>query len=86
MAGADRGGIPRLSNQDWTELLVLTVRWTGREVLIMRRIGRRRSTRGGVLLDAVLAVSLIILGAFLLDLVGVTLSSLLQGAGQFFGW
>lgn len=43
-------------------------------------------TRGGVLLDLVLAVGLILLAAFTLDLAGVTFAQLLSGAGRFFGF
>ncbi len=45
----------------------------------------RLSIRGGVLLDLVLATALVVLGAFVLDLVGVNLAELLSGAGHFFG-
>ena len=46
---------------------------------------RVRSQRGGVLLDLVLVVALVLLGALALDLLGITLSDLLNGAGHFFG-
>ena len=46
----------------------------------------RTNRRGGVFLDVVVALALILLGAFALDLAGVTLSSILQGAANFFGW
>jgi hypothetical protein len=42
--------------------------------------------RGGVVLDLVLAVAIVLLGAFLLDLLGVTLAQILGGAGHFFGF
>jgi hypothetical protein len=45
----------------------------------------RQNNRGGVLLDLVLAAALIILGAFALDLMGITFQSIIQGAEQFFG-
>jgi hypothetical protein len=48
---------------------------------------RRRTMgqRGGVLLDLVLVVALVLLGAFTLDLLGVTFSDILSGAEHFFG-
>jgi hypothetical protein len=45
----------------------------------------RRNRRAGVLLDAVLAIALIVLGAFALNAIGLRLSTLLEGAGHFFG-
>lgn len=46
-----------------------------------RALGRR----GGVLLDLVLVFMLVLLGAFALDLLGITFSELLRGAARFFG-
>lgn len=46
----------------------------------MRRI---RSTRGGVLLDAVVALGLFVLTAFALNRIGVTLPVLLAGVRHF---
>jgi hypothetical protein len=50
---------------------------------------RRRTIRsndsGGILLDLVLAVGLILLAAFVLAMFGVTFSEVVQGAKQFFG-
>jgi hypothetical protein len=46
----------------------------------------RLDTRGGLFLDIVLAAAIILLGAFVLDLLGVTFARLFGGAGQFFGW
>ncbi|MFZ0891440.1 MAG: hypothetical protein WB778_10015 [Thermoplasmata archaeon] len=50
---------------------------------------RTRSIRtnkgGGVLLDLVLVVGLILLGTFVLAMFGVTFAEVLQGAKQFFG-
>jgi len=37
-------------------------------------------------LDLVLAAGLILVAAFTLDLLGVSLYTLLSGAGRFFGW
>ncbi|MGI0071887.1 MAG: hypothetical protein ACRECT_07505 [Thermoplasmata archaeon] len=42
-------------------------------------------TRGGVVLDLVVATALVLLGAFVLDLAGITLLEILQGAKHFFG-
>jgi hypothetical protein len=47
---------------------------------------RPMGERGGVVLDLVLAVAIVLLGAFLLDLLGVTLAQILGGAGHFFGF
>jgi Sec-independent protein translocase protein TatA len=44
----------------------------------------RSSRRGGVLLDAVLAVALLLLGAFALDRMGVHFGEIVRGARQFF--
>lgn len=41
--------------------------------------------QGGVLLDAVLALGLILVAAFALNALGVTFPQILQGAEQFFG-
>jgi hypothetical protein len=41
--------------------------------------------RGGVLLDFVLVVALVLLGAFALDYLGVTFSEIVRGAAHFFG-
>jgi hypothetical protein len=43
-----------------------------------------RSQRGGVLLDGVLGLSLILLGAFALDRLGLHFGEILNGARQFF--
>jgi hypothetical protein len=51
----------------------------------MRRFFRARTQRGGVLLDVVLAVGLIILVAFVLDEIGISFGEILQRAAQFFG-
>jgi hypothetical protein len=45
----------------------------------------KMNQRGGVLLDFVLVVGLVLLGAFALDLVGVTFVQILHGAAHFFG-
>lgn len=45
----------------------------------------RLSVRGGVLLDLVLAGGIILVGAFVLELVGVNFAELLSGAARFFG-
>ncbi len=51
----------------------------------MRRIFRARSSRGGVLLDAVLALGLILLAAFALERVGISFGEILHSAFHFFG-
>ncbi len=41
--------------------------------------------RGGVLLDAVLALALVLVGAYLLHSAGLTFGELVHGAARFFG-
>ena len=48
----------------------------------MRRI---RSRRGGVVLDLVIAVGLILVAAFVLSRAGIDLHELIEGARRFFG-
>jgi hypothetical protein len=52
-----------------------------------RVVGRgiHRARRGGVLLDAVLVVGVILIAAFLLNEVGLTFHEILHGAARFFG-
>jgi hypothetical protein len=45
----------------------------------------RAQRRGGVVLDLILGVGLVLLGAFLLGLLGVSFGEILRGAGRFFG-
>jgi hypothetical protein len=49
--------------------------------LLRGRLGRR----GGVLLDAVVSIGLIILGAYALESFGITFGQILHGALHFFG-
>jgi hypothetical protein len=49
----------------------------------LSRITRNR--RGGVLLDAVLALALLLVGAYLLQSAGLSFHELLHGAARFFG-
>ncbi|HTP53391.1 MAG TPA: hypothetical protein VML94_00265 [Thermoplasmata archaeon] len=49
----------------------------------MRRI---RSVRGGVLLDAVVSLGVVLVGAFALYHFGLTFSQILRGASGFFGF
>lgn len=51
----------------------------------MRRIFRARSSRGGVLIDAVLALGLLLLAAFALERIGISFEEILRGALRFFG-
>jgi hypothetical protein len=48
-----------------------------------RHLGRSR--RGGVLLDAIVAFGIILIGAFLLSQAGLSFHQLLHGAERFFG-
>jgi hypothetical protein len=45
----------------------------------------RLNRRGGFLLDAVLALALILLGAYALESIGINFHQLVHGALQFFG-
>jgi hypothetical protein len=45
----------------------------------------RRNRRGGMLLDLVIAAGVILLGAFVLSLLGINFAQILEGAGKFFG-
>jgi hypothetical protein len=45
----------------------------------------RFNRRGGVLLDAVIALGLVILGAYALDMLGLSFREILHGALHFFG-
>jgi hypothetical protein len=42
------------------------------------------SPRGGALLDGIVGLSLVLLGAFALDRMGLTFGEILSGARQFF--
>ncbi|MFZ1024496.1 MAG: hypothetical protein WAN87_10230 [Thermoplasmata archaeon] len=46
---------------------------------------RIHSRRGGVLLDAVIAMGMILLMAYALDRLGISFADILQGAAHFFG-
>jgi hypothetical protein len=46
---------------------------------------RMRSTRGGVLLDLVIAVGLVLLAAFAFSRLGISFHELIEGARHFFG-
>lgn len=46
---------------------------------------RKMGQRAGVILDLVLVVILVLVGAFVLDLLGITFGQILQGAAHFFG-
>ncbi|MGC2290003.1 MAG: hypothetical protein WA688_09135 [Thermoplasmata archaeon] len=45
----------------------------------------RKYRRAGVLLDAVLSLALILLGAYALESIGITFGQVLHGALRFFG-
>ncbi len=45
----------------------------------------RRSTRGGVLLDLVVALGLILIAAFALESIGISWTDLVRTAARFFG-
>jgi hypothetical protein len=51
----------------------------------MRRTLLRRNRRAGVLLDAVLGLGAVLLGAFALDTLGISWTEILHGASRFFG-
>ena len=46
---------------------------------------RIRSPRGGLLLDGVLVLAIVLIGAYALNRLGVSFSELVQGAQHFFG-
>ncbi|MGP8077769.1 MAG: hypothetical protein ACLQD8_03665 [Thermoplasmata archaeon] len=48
-------------------------------------VRRLRSARGGVLLDGVLALGVVLVGASVLAHFGLTFTEILRGAGRFFG-
>ena len=52
----------------------------------MRRTKLRANRTGGVLLDLIVGSAFVLLGAFALAAVGVSLSEILHGAGRFFGF
>lgn len=45
----------------------------------------QRNRRGGALLDAVVALGLILLAAYALDSIGISFAEILHGAFRFFG-
>lgn len=51
----------------------------------MRRAMFRLNHRGGVLLDAIVGLALLLLGSFVLASLGITLQEILHGASRFFG-
>ena len=42
--------------------------------------------RGGVVLDLILGLGFVLIGAFVLGLLGLSFGEKLQGAGKFFGY
>jgi hypothetical protein len=44
-----------------------------------------RNRRGGLLLDLVLVIGIVLLAAFVLDMVGINFGMILSGAERFFG-
>jgi hypothetical protein len=52
--------------------------------MILRR--PRLGQRGGVFLDAVLVLAVVIIGAFALESVGLSFGQLVHGAERFFGY
>lgn len=52
----------------------------------MLRPNVRHNRRAGVLLDLVVGSAVVLLGAFALASLGITLPELLRGAGRFFGF
>ena len=51
----------------------------------MTRRKLQRSIRGGIVLDLVLAVGLVLIAAFLLESIGISWSDLVQSFVRFFG-
>ncbi|HYA54594.1 MAG TPA: hypothetical protein VEG42_03215 [Thermoplasmata archaeon] len=52
----------------------------------MRRTALRADRRGGALLDLIVGSAFVLVGAFALASVGVSLPEILHGAGRFFGF
>lgn len=52
----------------------------------MRSSTMARHRRGGVLLDAVLVLGLVLVGAWLLQSAGISFHEILHGAARFFGY
>jgi hypothetical protein len=55
------------------------------KVMGMTRRSLARSVRGGVVLDLVVALGLVLLAAFALESIGITWADLLRSAARFFG-
>jgi hypothetical protein len=51
----------------------------------MRLVRRMRNRQGGVILDSVLSLGIVLVGAFCLESLGISFSELLHGALRFFG-
>lgn len=51
-------------------------------VLLSSRLGQR----GGVLLDVVLVLAIVLVGAFALESIGLSFREILHGAERFFGY
>jgi hypothetical protein len=51
----------------------------------MKSRALRKSRSGGVVLDVVLGIALVVLGAFALSTLGYSFQEIVNGAGQFFG-
>lgn len=52
----------------------------------MRLSSIARNRRGGVLLDAVLALAIILVGAWMLQSAGISFHELVHSAARFFGY
>jgi len=52
----------------------------------MRLSSLPRNHRGGVLLDAVVVLGLVLIGAWMLQSVGLSFGELVHGAARFFGY
>lgn len=59
-------------------------RWTS-EVPSVRSSGPKLDRRGGVALDLIVGLALILLGAFALNRLGISFHAILHGASRFFG-
>jgi|HubBroStandDraft_1064217.scaffolds.fasta_scaffold23723_5 hypothetical protein len=51
--------------------------------MALRRL--RFNRKGGILLDAVLSLALLVVGAFLLESIGISFGEIVHGAMRFFG-
>jgi hypothetical protein len=52
----------------------------------VRSVSLARHRRGGVLLDAVLVLGIVLIGAWMLQTAGISFHEIVHGAARFFGY